>query len=143
LPDCPLQVYEIDARLASRGIAGVSVRMDNSVVYLENEEAVARVLDKVRRIQSESAPATFMTSIPPMTSPVFRGVAVAHDPPLAKLGDLSLGQSRAKAMFNALEKSIAEGDNEQGFFQRVLETMDTAGFDPAARHLNRSPGGVP
>jgi hypothetical protein len=108
---------------------------------LEKEKAVARVLNRIRRIQNESAPSTFMTSTPPMASPVFRGVVVADDPPLQAIGKQSFGQTRAAAMFKALEKSTA-ADNEEAFFQRLLEEMRAAGLDPAAPHRNLRPRGV-
>lgn len=125
----------VGAKVASSvRIAG---RSDSIILYVENEAEVARALSRIREIQAAS-PKSFMTATPPMTSPVFRGVAVAEEP--FQMGErMSFGQSRSDAIYQALRESVKNGENEEQFIQRVLDKMGTSGINPHAPHLNLPP----
>ncbi|MFI7000538.1 C2 family cysteine protease [Nocardia sp. NPDC050175] len=105
-------------------------RVDGLVIYLRDQEAVHRVIEWLRDVQSTDAD-SFLWDVPPMTEQVLAGVGFAAERPQE-----SFGWSRARIIFSAL--GVHRGGNIEGFHGEVLNRFRVNGIDPDRPHLNLS-----
>lgn len=127
------------AKLA--GPASVSGRAESIVIYTENAAAATRVVERMRTYQLAN-PSRFQRTTPFMTERVMEGISLGSEP-IGSGGAVSFGVARSRAIIRAVETSVARGESQEQFMQRVLDALRAAGVNPNAPHLNLPPAPVP
>jgi len=123
------------------GPRAISGRADGIVIYVDNQEAVQAVLEKLNAYR-QAHPDHFLTSTPHITNPVAPGVSVGAEPIGSNL-QISFGRARAEAIFKALDESNLANETRQQFRDRVMTNLARRGINPEAPQTNLPQGGTP
>ncbi len=119
------------------GATSATGRPDVIVLFLEDAASARRVLGFVNAVKKLN-PWLFNETTPPMTSQATPGISRAHEPvqtPGQKR--LSFGQSRSKAITEALDNTMKKNGTKEDFIAEVEKVFGENNINPDSPHLNQ------